>query len=561
MQTAVTPVGNPVYWITFGPRINKPTETNITFPGTKLDLVESILHILSIHWDAWEYGRNAIQDFPNLEEAIFSEHVCYLLQKYYGATHQPNVDPEAELDEIDLYDVWNWKHLFFSDEETHTDLADCLLNPELMAGINHRRYKPGLALEVHAMTLQGFEDYERYIDNPKASLAANPSSGGADIHNIYEQAIEFFEAGTDEPESFCITQRVFGRPFEGIPTIDIEQLGNRITINQLIGGNDWKRVYASHRHSDRGWVFDPVINFNLNSLNRVLNILGGKVNLATGADIPLIEEVATEKVIKVPPNPSIFWITHEASYLKSKMTCVRHPTRTHTQAKLDAYYLISEGYSTTYDYHQQGRYDEISDCEPMPESVCHLLIKFFGYEICEYDDSAIEIDLLCIWQGPQDPNIRPSDKNWFKWLNLSRFRWGVYSELLAIMEGRLNVDRLPQYPWNSQHRSITGWDCGEYIIEVPFCSFNSETEAEEFGESCYALQTDEEHPSLFQLFYGDGEQACIRKSDVIVVFPSNERLSWDDADLRIQEDVSRLQISGPLYCQGREFKGGPHHAN
>ncbi|ABW31489.1 hypothetical protein [Acaryochloris marina] len=237
MKTAVTPVGNPVYWITFGPRINKPTETNITFPGTKLDLVESILHILSIHWDAWEYGRNAIQDFPNLEEAIFSEHVCYLLQKYYGATHQPNVDPETELDEIDLYDVWNWKHLFFSDEETYTDLADCLLNPELMAGINHRRYKPGLALEVHAMTLHGLDNYERYVNTPKGSLVANPSNGGCQM--------------------------------------------------------------------------------------------------------PVIEEVASGKVTKVPPNPNIFWINHKYCYLKSKLACVT-TTKTYAQARLDAYYILSE---------------------------------------------------------------------------------------------------------------------------------------------------------------------------------------------------------------------------
>lgn len=555
MQTAVTPVGNPVYWLTFGPRINKPTETNIKFPGTKLDLVESILHILSIHWDAWEYGRNAIQDFPNLEEAIFSEHVCYLLQKYYGATHQPNVDPETELDEIDLYDVWNCKHLFFSDKETHTDLADCLLSPELMAGINHRRYKPGLALEVHAMTLQGFEDYERYINTPKASLFASSSNEGADIHNIYEQAIEFFEAGTDEPESFCITQRVFGRPFEDIPTIDIEQLGNRITINQLIGGNDWKRVYASHRHSDGGWVFDPVINLSLNSLDRVLNILGGKVNLATGADMPLIEEVAVDKAAKVPPNPNTFWITHEASYIKSKLTCVK-TTRTHAQARLDAYYILSEGY---------GAFDEnqnLSDIEPSQESVCHLLVKFFGYEICDYDPSAIEIDLYDLWNWTQD-DIHPTNKSWELWLNLSRFRWGFYPELMAIMEGRLNVDRLPQYPWSSQHESVTGWDCGEYVIEVAFNLFNSQSEAEEFGRSCYALQTNEKYPSLFRLFYGDGDQTCIRKSDVTVYRkPSmsyevnpDDRSSWEVTDLSA-EDIPDLEISGPLYCQGREIKEG-----
>ncbi|WP_010482463.1 hypothetical protein [Acaryochloris sp. CCMEE 5410] len=67
------------------------------------------------------------------------------------------------------------------------------------------------------------------------------------------------------------------------------------------------------------------------------------------------------------PTQNIFWITHEASYLNSKLTCVK-TTRTHTQARLDAYYILSEGY---------GAFDEncdLSDIEPSEESVCHLLV-------------------------------------------------------------------------------------------------------------------------------------------------------------------------------------------
>ena len=267
--------------------------------------------------------------------------------------------------------------------------------------------------------------------------------------------------------------------------------------------------------------------------------------------------MATEKVIKVPPNPSIFWITHEASYLKSKMTCVRHPTRTHTQAKLDAYYIIYEGYD----------HYEINDIEPLPESVCHLLVKFFGYEICEYDDSAIEIDLLYIWQGPRDPDIKVGNKSWYLWLNLSRFRWGFYPELMAIMEGRLNVNTLPQYPWNSQHESVTGWDCGEYVIEVAFNWFNSQLEAEEFGESCYALAPYEEYCNLLKLRYidpyGDEERTPIRKDDVEVFLRSSvfdirsgdlhDRDEWELVPLDVW-DTPNLVIGAQLYCQGREIK-------
>ncbi|QUY45568.1 hypothetical protein [Acaryochloris marina] len=269
---------------------------------------------------------------------------------------------------------------------------------------------------------------------------------------------------------------------------------------------------------------------------------------------------ATPSVPISQTTQNTFWITHEASYLKSEMTCVK-TTRTLAQARLDAYYILSEGYEA-FDENQN-----LSDIEPSQESVCHLLVKFFGYEICEYNPSAIEIDLYDLWNWTQD-DIHPTNKSWDLWLNVSRFRWGFYPELMAIMDGSLNVDRLPQYLWNSQHESVTGWDCGEYIIEVPFNLFNSQSEAEEFGRSCFALQTNEKYPSLFRLFYGDGGQACLRKDAVIVYRkPSmsyevnpDDRASWELTDLSA-EDIPDLEISGPLYCQGQDAKEGVSHAN
>ncbi|MGR3278562.1 hypothetical protein ACSYAD_26045 [Acaryochloris marina NIES-2412] len=275
-----------------------------------------------------------------------------------------------------------------------------------------------------------------------------------------------------------------------------------------------------------------------------------------------IQGLADTQVTKTPSVPiikstqNVFWITHEASYLKSNLTCVK-TTRTHTQAKLDAYYIINEGYD----------HYEINDIEPLPESVCHLLIKFFGYEICEYDDSAIEIDLLYIWQGPRDPDIKVGNKSWYLWLNLSRFRWGFYPELMAIMEGRLNVNRLPQYPWNSQHKSVTGWDCGDYVIEVAFNLFNSQSEAEEFGESCYALAPYEEYCNLLKLLYidpyGDEERTPIRKDDVQVFLRSSvfdirsgdlrDRDEWELVSID-EWDTPSLVIGAQLYCQGRDAK-------
>ena len=264
----------------------------------------------------------------------------------------------------------------------------------------------------------------------------------------------------------------------------------------------------------------------------------------------------TSSVPIIKSTQNVFWITHEASYLKSNLTCVK-TTRTHTQAKLDAYYIINEGYD----------HYEINDIEPLPESVCHLLVKFFGYEICEYDDSAIEIDLLYIWQGPRDPDIKVGNKSWYLWLNLSRFRWGFYPQLMAIMEGRLNVHRLPQYPWNSQHESVTGWDCGDYVIEVAFNLFNSQSEAEVFGESCYALALYEEYCNLLKLLYidpyGDEQRTPIRK-DEVKVFLSSSVFDIRSGDLRDRDewelvpidewDTPSLVIGAQLYCQGRDAK-------
>lgn len=262
------------------------------------------------------------------------------------------------------------------------------------------------------------------------------------------------------------------------------------------------------------------------------------------------------------PSQNIFWITHECSYLHSKMTCVTHPTKTHAQVKRDAYYIIYEG---------KDNY-EINDVEPLPETVCHLLVKYYGYEICEYDEAAVEIDLLYIWQGPRDPDLRTTDKSWLKWLELSRFRFWFHSELLSIMDGSLDFNSLSQYPWSQQYESITGWCCGaEYVIEVPFGSFNSLEEAKEFGRSCYGIEPYEEYENLIKLLLvgpdGDKTHTPIHKNDIkasnlysIVNAEGKfyDRRLWKPVPRQQWETclnkMSKSNIHSPFYAHGLEVK-------
>lgn len=242
------------------------------------------------------------------------------------------------------------------------------------------------------------------------------------------------------------------------------------------------------------------------------------------------------------------------------MTCVTHPTKTHAQAKRDAYYIIYEG---------KDNY-EINDIEPLPETVCHLLVKYYGYEICEYDEAAIEIDLLYIWGGPDDPDLRTADKSWLKWLELSHFRIGFYPELVSIMDGSLDLNSLSQYPWSQQYKSLTGWRCGaEYVIEVPFGSFNSLEEAKEFGRSCYGIEPYEDYCNLIKLLLvdpsGDKTHIPIHKGDVKV---SNlytivdaegrfyERHMWKPVARQQWEPclnkIRKSNIRSPFYADGQE---------
>lgn len=135
-----------------------PGSAKFTFYGTVIDLLESIQNILYLHADAFEFGDDAVQKFPNLEEIMRPEPCCFLLEKYYGAEQATDVDQDHPIEQFCLNNIWSWYWFTDPKPETHTDLAVCLLNPELMEGIKHRRYKPGLAHDVYALTLHGFRN-------------------------------------------------------------------------------------------------------------------------------------------------------------------------------------------------------------------------------------------------------------------------------------------------------------------------------------------------------------------------------------------------------------------
>lgn len=141
-----------------------PANTKFTFSGTLIELYESIQHLLYLHAEAYEYSVEAVQEFPHVEEILLPEQCCYLLGKYYGITQVVNIPSGIEINRIDLNAIWHWYWFTDPEPDVHTDLADCLLNPELMAGIYHRRYKPGLASEVYALTLHGFDAHEYDTD-------------------------------------------------------------------------------------------------------------------------------------------------------------------------------------------------------------------------------------------------------------------------------------------------------------------------------------------------------------------------------------------------------------
>lgn len=186
------------------------------------------------------------------------------------------------------------------------------------------------------------------------------------------------------------------------------------------------------------------------------------------------------------------WITDCNSYGKTKLTCVE-TTRTLQQIYQDVYFFLWEAASLRDDADEEGDY-EYDETEPHATTTCHLLIKYFGYELCEWSSDIPELDQAWLWEFPQHyiADYRPRNKDWRRhwknWMYLTRFRWGLLRELEDLFRGQSEEYLSAEYPWSTGYQSLTYFDSGLRIYRVPFGFFGDRESALEFAGDVLSIE-------------------------------------------------------------------------
>lgn len=210
---------------------------------------------------------------------------------------------------------------------------------------------------------------------------------------------------------------------------------------------------------------------------------------------------------KRSPMKTKIWITDCNAYGRTKLTCVE-TTRTLQQIYQDVYFFLWEAAGLREEADENGDY-YYDETEPHVTTTCHLLIKYFGYELCEWSPGIPELDQSWLWEGPQHfiVGYRPRNKTWRKhwkqWMYLTRFRWGLLKELEDLFRGRSEEYRSTKYPWSTGYQSVTYFDSGLFIYRIPFAFFWDRESAMEFGDGVLSIEPIPGGSSLGRIRYFD----------------------------------------------------------
>lgn len=203
------------------------------------------------------------------------------------------------------------------------------------------------------------------------------------------------------------------------------------------------------------------------------------------------------------------WITDCTAYGKTKLTCVE-TDRSLQQIYNDVYFFLWEAASLRSEADDRGDY-HYDETEPHTPTTCHLLIKYFGYQLCDWYQGIPELDQSWLWEVPQHyiTEYRPHNKrwraHWGKWLYLTRFRWGLLREIYDLFKHGSEEYRDPKYPWSRGYQSATWWHSGTYIYKVPFGFFWDKASAWEFGQNVLGVSPTQDAPTLGRIDYCDVE--------------------------------------------------------
>lgn len=570
-----------VYHVTHRYRTDKPLETCFKSDRPLQELKENLYFLIGIAAIMFEDNLCG----PLQHEELLSESICFLLQQYYGFEVCPYQHSAVELD---LYYLCEFdEELQRTDSEWDLELRqkygragviDCIgmfMRGEIEVGIGEdcqlkvKSNHPKTALSDPLTPTSNGDDFKAIQDYQSRS-SGDPIAWDKDDATYLNHGVESLpvtqemtqenqQPSTDLYQSLYRAADQYGGFEAGFNLLNLGNGYSVTTTDQSL--NIFKddglitHVVAVNPGPFNGDLQEPLQIEDKTTLEQREELQAELHNLEQPENITeQIQELDDTQGTKTPSVPiikatqNIFWITEEGRYLNSKMTCVK-TNKTHAQVKQDVYYLLSEAGEIINREWGKG----IDETQPENEGICHLLVKYYGYELCEFDDLAIEIDTA--WVGEvEDPDIPARDKNWLKWLDITHFRFGLYSDLTSIIRGDIDVSRMPQYPWSDVHQSVTGWDCGDYIIEAPFCQFNSAEDAKQYGRQCLGLYSAEGYDSVAILKTSNPDSSPIlsKKDLILLEHPSpgqpvdySERNSWairasDSTTLFIPSNCKRL---------------------
>lgn len=134
-----------------------------------------------------------------------------------------------------------------------------------------------------------------------------------------------------------------------------------------------------------------------------------------------------------PSSVQVYHITHRYRYDKPLDACVKSD-RPLKELKETLYYLIEiAAIMLEEDLCGPLKYDDLSS-----ESICFLLQEYYDFELCPYQDGAVEIDLYYLWEFDED--VQRTDPEGELELHEKYGRSGVIDCIGMFMRNELECD-------------------------------------------------------------------------------------------------------------------------
>ncbi|MGR3280188.1 hypothetical protein ACSYAD_34615, partial [Acaryochloris marina NIES-2412] len=133
-----------------------------------------------------------------------------------------------------------------------------------------------------------------------------------------------------------------------------------------------------------------------------------------------------------PSSVQVYHITHRYRYDKPLDACFKSD-RPLQELKETLYYLM--GIAAI--MFEENLCGPLQQEELLSESVCFLLQQYYDFELCPYQEGAVELDLYYLWEFDED--LQRTDPEWDLELHQKYGRAGVIDCVGMLMRGEIEV--------------------------------------------------------------------------------------------------------------------------